>query len=49
MQRHWRTVAPPLNVTLAAHVGFRPKTSTPTAADAFDLDAFLHVAAMFQA
>jgi hypothetical protein len=36
-----------VNVTLAAFVGFKPKTPAP-AADAFDLDAFLKVAAMFQ-
>jgi hypothetical protein len=48
MQRHWRTVAPPVNVTLAAFVGFKPKPLAQTSADAFDLDAFLSVAAMFQ-
>ena len=48
MQRHWRTVAPPINVTLAAFVGFKPKTTGQTAADAFDLDAFLKVATLFQ-
>jgi len=48
MQRHWRSVAPPLNVTLAAFVGFKPKKAVHAAADAFDIDAFLQVAAMFQ-
>jgi hypothetical protein len=47
MQRHWRSVAPPLNVTLAAFVGFKPKTPVQ-AAEAFDIDAFLQVATMFQ-
>jgi hypothetical protein len=48
MQRHWRSVAPPLNVTLAAFVGFKPRKPGQQAADAFDIDAFLQVAAMFQ-
>jgi hypothetical protein len=48
MQRHWRGVAPPLNVTLAAFVGFKPRKAVSQAADAFDIDAFLQVAAMFQ-
>jgi len=48
MQRHWRSVAPPLNVTLAAFVGFKPKRAVQAAADTFDIDAFLQVAAMFQ-
>jgi hypothetical protein len=25
MQRHWSSVAPPLNLSLAAYVGFKPK------------------------
>ena len=25
MQRHWREVAPPLNISIAAQVGFKPK------------------------
>jgi hypothetical protein len=37
-----------VNVTLAAFVGFKPQTPAATAAEAFDLDAFLSVAAMFQ-
>jgi len=48
MQRHWRTVAPPLNVSLAAFVGFKPKKPVQQGAEAFDIDAFLQVAAMFQ-
>jgi hypothetical protein len=48
MQRHWRSVAPPLNVTLAAFCGFKPRAAVQPAADAFDIDAFLQVAAMFQ-
>jgi hypothetical protein len=48
MQRHWRTVAPPLNVSLAAFVGFKPKVSVERQAEAFDIDAFLQVATMFQ-
>jgi hypothetical protein len=48
MQRHWRSVAPPLNVTMAAFCGFKPKTPVQPGADAFDIDAFLQVAAMFQ-
>ncbi len=47
MQRHWRTVAPPPNVTLAAFVGFKPRKAVQ-AAEEFDIDAFLRVAAMFQ-
>jgi hypothetical protein len=41
-------VAPPLNVTLAAFCGFKPRAAVQPAADAFDIDAFLQVAAMFQ-
>jgi hypothetical protein len=48
MQRHWRTVAPPLNVTMAAFVGFKPRKAVNQAADAFDIDEFLQVAKMFQ-
>jgi hypothetical protein len=48
MQRHWRSVAPPLNVTLAAFVGFKPRKAAQHAADAFDIDAFLQVATMFR-
>jgi hypothetical protein len=48
MQRHWRSVAPPPNVTLAAFVGFKPRKTVQQTADAFDIDAFLQVATMFQ-
>jgi hypothetical protein len=48
MQRHWRRVAPPVNVTMAAFVGFKPKKDIQQAADAFDIDAFLQIATMFQ-
>jgi hypothetical protein len=26
MQRHWREVAPPANLLIAAYVGYKPKT-----------------------
>jgi hypothetical protein len=48
MQRHWRSVAPPLNVTMAAFVGFKPRKPVQLAADDFDIDAFLQVATMFR-
>jgi hypothetical protein len=48
MQRHWRSVAPPLNVSLAAFCGFKPRKTVSQVADGFDIDAFLQVAAMFQ-
>jgi len=48
MQRHWRNVAPPLNVSLAAFVGFKPRKAVSPAPDAFDIDAFLQIATMFQ-
>jgi hypothetical protein len=35
-------------VSLAAFVGFKPKAPAQAVDDAFDLDAFLNVAAMFQ-
>jgi hypothetical protein len=48
MQRHWRSIAPPLNVTLAAFCGFKPRKAGQQAEEAFDLDSFLQVAAMFK-
>jgi hypothetical protein len=53
MQRHWRTVAPPLNVMLAAFVGFRPKKPSSSGSQeedpaAFDIDAFLRIAQAFK-
>jgi hypothetical protein len=37
MQRHWREVAPPLNLCMAAYVGFKPK---PARNAGFDGDDF---------
>jgi hypothetical protein len=39
MQRHWQEVAPPLNVALAAYVGFKPKKRARPASE-FDGDEF---------
>jgi hypothetical protein len=39
MQRHWREVAPPLNICMAAYVGFKPKP-VRNPQGGFDGDAF---------
>jgi hypothetical protein len=38
MQRHWREIAPPVNLCMAALVGFKPKPAQGR--QGFDGDAF---------
>jgi hypothetical protein len=48
MQRHWQEVAPPINLSMAAFIGFKPKKVRVAEADDFDSDEFIKIATMFQ-
>jgi hypothetical protein len=49
MQRHWQEVAPPINILMAAYVGFKPKkVSRQSEAEDFDLDEFLKIAQQYK-
>jgi hypothetical protein len=48
MQRHWQEVAPPINLTMAAFVGFKPKKVRLAATDDFDIDDFIKIAQQYK-
>jgi hypothetical protein len=48
MQRHWQEVAPPINLSMAAFIGFKPKKVRVAEADDFDIDEFIKIAQQYK-